>query len=79
MPGPIKYILTIRRNCYISDISVIKQLLNHKTISSTQTYIHEHYIRNIGIKIKENQEIYKYINSKTYYHSIRLWWQKDED
>jgi site-specific recombinase XerD len=45
-----------------TDILIIKQLLNHRTLSSTKTYIHPNYVRNMGsIVIKENTNIYRQI------------------
>jgi integrase len=40
---------------------VLQQLLGHKKINSTMTYVESNYIRNIGMEISENKEVYKYI------------------
>jgi site-specific recombinase XerD len=41
-----------------TDIVIIQQLLNHKALNSTKTYIDPNYIRNMGIIIDENKHIY---------------------
>ena len=43
------------------NILIIQQLLGHKTINSTKTYVHSHYLRNQGLVIKENKNVYKHI------------------
>ncbi|MED4582496.1 site-specific integrase [Brevibacillus choshinensis] len=42
-----------------SELMVIQQFLGHGCLSSTETYVHPHYVRNYGMVIKENQEVYK--------------------
>ncbi|MGC5328184.1 tyrosine-type recombinase/integrase [Brevibacillus sp. SYSU BS000544] len=41
-----------------SELIVIQQLLDHSFLSSTQNYVTPNYIRNYGIVIKENKEVY---------------------
>lgn len=42
-----------------TDITFIKQLLGHSKISSTKEYIHSNHIRNIDIKIEQNDSLFK--------------------
>lgn len=42
-------------------IFVIQQLLGHKKINSTRTYIAPNYISNYGMELQVNKEIYKHI------------------
>lgn len=44
-----------------AEIFIIQQLLNHNRIHSTSTYIDPNYIRNNGMDLKVNKEIYKHI------------------
>ncbi|WP_164670230.1 tyrosine-type recombinase/integrase [Virgibacillus doumboii] len=44
-----------------AEIMVIQQLLGHKKIHSTSTYINPNYIRNNGMELQVNKEIYKHI------------------
>ncbi|MHA6253210.1 tyrosine-type recombinase/integrase [Oceanobacillus sp. CAU 1775] len=47
-----------------TDILVIQQLLGHKKIDSTKTYIEPNNIRNRGVELKVNKDVYKYIRRK---------------
>lgn len=38
-------------------ITIIQQLLGHKSIESTEGYINPHYVRNKGLKLPENQQV----------------------
>ena len=42
-----------------SELLVIQQLLGHDSLSSTEMYVHPQYVRNYGMVIKENQDVYK--------------------
>jgi integrase len=44
-----------------AEILVIQQLLGHKKIHSTKTYIDPNYIRNYGMELSVNKEVYKHI------------------
>lgn len=44
-----------------AEILVIQQLLGHKRINSTKAYIDPNYIRNSGLEIEVNKEVYKHI------------------
>lgn len=44
-----------------AEVLVIQQLLGHKKIHSTRTYIEPNYIRNIGMELQVNKEVYKHI------------------
>lgn len=47
-----------------AEILVIQQLLGHKKIQSTKTYIDQNYIRNIGMELQVNKEVYKHIKKQ---------------
>lgn len=47
-----------------ADVSVIQQLLGHKKLDSTNLYIDPNYVRNSGVELKINKEIYKHIRRK---------------
>ncbi|MCM3160804.1 site-specific integrase [Metabacillus litoralis] len=40
---------------------LIKQLLGHKKIDSTKTYIEPNYIRNLGMEVQVNKEVYTHL------------------
>jgi integrase len=40
------------------DITVIQQFLNHVRSDTTQDYVKSNYVRNYGLKVKANQELY---------------------
>jgi integrase len=44
-----------------TNITVIQQLLNHKSLNTTKIYVDSNYIRNMGIKIEENRLLYQKI------------------
>ncbi|WP_170211402.1 tyrosine-type recombinase/integrase [Robertmurraya siralis] len=44
-----------------AEILVIQQLLGHKKIHSTKTYIDPNYIRNNGMELQMNKELYKHL------------------
>ncbi len=44
-----------------AEVLVIQQLLGHKKIHSTSTYIHPNYIRNLGMELKVNKQVFKHI------------------
>ncbi|WML52196.1 site-specific integrase [Neobacillus sp. PS3-12] len=46
-------------------IFVIQQLLGHKKIHSTKTYIGPNYIRNNGMELQVNKEVYKHIKLRS--------------
>lgn len=47
-----------------SELLVIQQLLGHALLLSTETYIYPNYIRNFGVKIPENDELYRSVSNK---------------
>lgn len=47
-----------------AEILVIQQLLGHKKIQSTKTYIDQNYTRNIGMELQVNKEVYKHIKKQ---------------
>ncbi|WP_416729340.1 tyrosine-type recombinase/integrase [Fictibacillus sp. JL2B1089] len=47
-----------------AEILVIQQLLGHKKIQSTKTYIDQNYIRNIGMELQVNKEVYKHLKKR---------------
>jgi integrase len=46
-----------------AEVTVIQQLLGHKKIHSTSNYIDPNYIRNLGMELKVNKEVYKCIRN----------------
>lgn len=46
------------------NIPFIKQLLGHTKIDITRGYIENNYIRNTGIKMKQNQRLYEFLQPK---------------
>jgi integrase len=48
-----------------AEILVIQQLLGHNKIQSTKTYIEQNYIRNIGMELKVNKEVYKHLKKRS--------------
>ncbi|MED1601199.1 tyrosine-type recombinase/integrase [Alkalihalophilus marmarensis] len=46
-----------------AEILVIQQLLGHKKINSTNTYIASNYIRNYGMELQANRDIYIHIKN----------------
>lgn len=53
-----------------SDPLIIQQLLDHENTSTTELYLRSNIITNQGIRIKENEEIYRYLDSN-YSEEIR--------
>jgi integrase len=47
-----------------AEILVIQQLLGHKKIHSTKTYIDPNYIRNIGMELQVNKEVYSHLKRR---------------
>lgn len=47
-----------------ADVLVIQQLLGHKKLDSTNMYIDPNYVRNSGVELKINKEIYEHIRRK---------------
>lgn len=48
-----------------AEILVIQQLLGHKKIQSTKTYIDQNYTRNIGMELQVNKEVYRHIKKQS--------------
>lgn len=42
-----------------SELSIIQQLLRHKDKQTTVGYVHPNYVRNYGIKVKNNKKLYE--------------------
>lgn len=47
-----------------SDIPIIQQLLRHRNVLTTIGYVHPHFVRNYGVKVSQNLELYKKLSEK---------------
>ena len=46
-----------------SELPVIQQLLGHVNSMTTENYVHPNYVRNFGMRVPENEELYSNILS----------------